>query len=389
MKRTLPWIVSLLVVAAVGLLVARAQQSRGAAAPSTLPVAVLELSDADLVTVQHTELTRSLEISGSLKAVTSAAVKARVAGEVRSVAVREGETVRRGQVLVEMETTELDWRLRQAEQTASAARAQLDISRRALQNNRALVAQGFISATALDNSAANEAAAQANLQAALAAVEIARKARADAVLTAPISGIVSQRLVEPGERAGVDARLLEIVDLSRIELEAAVPADDVGALRIGASAVLRVDGMGEAIAARVARINPSAQPGSRAVMVYLAVDPHPALRQGLFARGRVELERRWVLAVPASAVRTDQARPYVLVVEGERIVRRFLDAGPIGEGAGRTLREVGASLPEGTRLLAGEVGAVSDGTPVRLTRLADPAGGSAAATARASASSER
>ena len=124
-------------------------------------------------------------------------------------------------------------------------------------------------------------------------------------------------------------------------------------------------------------------------MVYLAVDPHPALRQGLFARGRVELERRWVLAVPASAVRTDQARPYVLVVEGERIVRRFVDPGPIGEGAGRTLRELGASLPEGTRLLAGEVGAVSDGTPVRLTRLADPAGGSAAATARASASSER
>jgi RND family efflux transporter MFP subunit len=389
MKRTLPWIVPLLVIAAVGLLVARAQQSRGAAPPGALPAAVLELSDADLVTVQYTELTRSLEVSGSLKAVTSAAVKARVAGEVRSVAVREGETVRRGQLLVEMETTELDWRLRQAEQTASAARAQLDISRRTLQNNRALVAQGFISATALDNSAANEAAAQANLQAALAAVEIARKARADAVLTAPISGIVSQRLVEPGERAGVDARLLEIVDLSRIELEAAVPAEDVGALRIGASAVLRVDGIGEAIAARVARINPSAQPGSRAVMVYVAVDPHPALRQGLFARGRVELERRSVLAVPTSAIRTDQARPYVLVVEGERIVRRFVDPGPIGEAAGRTLREVGATLPEGTRLLAGEVGAVSDGTPVRLTRLAASAGDRAAATARASASSAR
>jgi hypothetical protein len=79
----------------------------------------------------------------------------------------------------------------------------------------------------------------------------------------------------------------------------------------------------------------------------------------------------------------------VLVVEGERIVRRFVDAGPVGESAGRTLREVGASLPEGTRLLAGEVGAVGDGTPVRLTTLAYPAGGSAAATARAAASAAR
>ena len=380
MNRMLRWALPLLAVAVVGVFVARAQHTRSTAAHGALPVSApaLELSDADLVTVQRTELVRSLDVSGSLKAVNSAVVKARVAAEVRQVAVREGEAVSRGQVLVQMEATELDWKLRQAEQSAAAARAQLDIARRALQNNRALVAQGFISATALDNSAASEATAQANLQASLAAVELARKARADAVLTAPISGIVSQRLVEPGERAGVDARLLEIVDLSRIELEAGVPAEDVGALRIGAPAALRVDGIAEPIAAHVARINPSAQPGSRAVMVYFAVDGHPALRQGLFARGRVELERRAVLAVPASAIRTDEARPYVLVVDGERIVRRLVEPGLTGEVAGRTMREVEPGLPEGARLLAGEIGAVSEGTPVRLSRVAAAASANAA-----------
>jgi RND family efflux transporter MFP subunit len=390
MNKSLRWILAaavLIVLAAVAL---RAVQQRRAAAPPAAPTAAaveLELTDADLATVQRLELRRTLDISGSVKAVRSAVVKAKVAAEVRSIAAREGEPVKRGQVLVQLDTTELDWKLRQAEQTAGAARAQLDIARRTLENNRALVTQGFISATALDTAVSNEAAAQSNLQAALAAVELARKARSDAVLAAPIDGIVSQRLVQPGERVGVDARLLEIVDLSQLELEAAVPPEDVVSLQIGAPATLDVDGLDRTVTARVARIAPAAQAGSRAVMVYLAIDGHPALRQGLFARGRVELERRNERAVPASAIRTDRAQPYLLVVEGERIVRREVRPGAAGVADGVAMRAIGDALPEGTRVLAGAVGSVREGTPVRLTAVA-PATASASAPATPAAGAQ-
>ena len=110
-------------------------------------------------------------------------------------------------------------RLRQAQQQADAARTQVDISQRQFANNRTLVDQGFISPTALDASKPARPGAQASYQAAQAAADVARKAVADTVLQ-PIDGQVAQRLAQNGERVAVEARILEVVDLSRLELEA-------------------------------------------------------------------------------------------------------------------------------------------------------------------------
>jgi membrane fusion protein, multidrug efflux system len=389
MKRALKWLAVLLALALVAAGVARALMARKAEQTqlATPPkVAALELGPADLVALRQGELVRTLEVSGSLRAVDSAYVKAKVAAELKSMAVREGDRVRAGQVLAQLDTTEYDWRLRQAEQQAAASRAQLEIAQRQLANNKALVAQGFISATALESSASSEAGAQASLQAALAAVEIARKARGDATLVAPISGLVSQRLVQPGERLAVDARVLEIVDLSRLELEAAIAPEDVAALRVGAPVKLKVDGLADAVTARVARINPSAQAGSRTVPAYLAVDAHPALRQGLFARGWVELERRPALLLPASALRNDQARPYVLRVTGQRAELRTPQLGARGEAAGQPVVEVLQGLADGDLVLAASLGLVRDGTLLRLpTGGGSGAGGAAAASSSAAA----
>jgi len=374
MKRWMKWSAVALAALVVGgfgarALKARSQQLAAAAAPASAPLA-LELAASDVVTLQAVPMTRTLGISGGLKAVNTAVVKARVAAEVKSLTVREGDTVKAGQLIGQLDTTEFDLRLRQAEQTAAASRAQLDIAKRALENNRALVAQGFISPTALESSVSNEAAAQANYQAATAATELARKARTDAALTAPISGVVSQRLAQPGERVGLDAKIIEVVDLSRIEMEAAVAPDEVGAVQVGQVARLEVDGLPQPATATVVRINPSTQAGTRSVMVYLALAPQPGLRQGLFARGRIDLQRSDALAAPLSAVRVDQGKPYVLAVESGKVALRTVELGARGEAAfnGRTESavELKAGAASGAVLLRGSAGAVRDGTAVRL-----------------------
>lgn len=373
-QRKLKWLIAGVALLLVCAFVAQKLLARRAdKAAAALPAKVAQgydLAPSDVVVASTQELVRTLPVSGGLKAVNSAFLKAKVAGEVKALNVREGDAVKAGQVVGQIDTSELTLRLQQAEQTAASSRAQLDIARRTLENNRALVAQGFISPTGLETSVSNEAAARANHGAAQAAVDLARKSLGDARLVAPIAGTVSQRLVQVGERVSIDTRLVEIVDLSRIELEAALPAEDVADIRVGQTARLQIDGFQEAPQATVARINPSTQAGTRAVLVYLSIKPQPGLRQGLFAKGNIELHRRTALVVPVGAVRVDQARPYVLTVAEGKVAQKAVTLGVRGEaqlGAGReAVVEVTEGLTAGTTLLRGTVGQLRDGTPVTL-----------------------
>ena len=375
MKRRIKWLIAIVLVLVLGLVLLRTLNARKLArvsAQAAVPAAsaALELARSDVVTARTLDLTRTLNLSGGLKAVNTAVVKAKVAAELKTLTVREGDTVKAGQVIGQIDTTEADLRVRQAAQTAESSRAQLGIAQRALENNRALVAQGFISATGLETSVSNQAAAQASYEAAVAAVGLARKSVADARLVAPISGMISQRLVQPGERVPIDGRIVEIVDLSRIELEAAVAPEDVAAVQVGQVARLRVDGIEAPVDATVARINPSTPAGTRAVMVYVALRPQPGLRQGLFAKGAVELQRKPALAVPVSTVRVDQPRPYVFTVENGRIVQRLVTLGVRGDavidGQREAAVEVTDGLAEGAVVLRGTVGAVRADTAVNV-----------------------
>ena len=103
----------------------------------------VELAAGDVVLARPAELASQLALTGGLKAVDSAVVKAKVAAEVKTLSVREGDRVAAGQLIGRLDATEYQWKLRQAEDQANAAQSQLDIARRTFDNNRALVNQGF------------------------------------------------------------------------------------------------------------------------------------------------------------------------------------------------------------------------------------------------------
>lgn len=365
-------LLALIAVVALGWRGYAARQAARQAQSAPVKDPVIELSAIDLATAHVVELTSGLPISGALKAVNSAIVKARVPGELQGLTVREGDRVEAGQVIARVESTEYADRVRQAQQQADAAKAQVEIAQRQVDNNAALVRQGFISKTAADNSLASLNTAQANHRAAQAGIDVLRKSLADTVLRAPISGQVSQRLAQPGERVAPEARIVEIVDLSRLELEASIsPADSV-AVRVGQQALLRIEGVAQPVAATVARINPSAQPGSRSVLIYLTVAAQPGLRQGLFAQGQLATETQRALAVPLNAVRTDKPLPYVQVVEGDRIAHRTVQTGVRGEVDGELWVAV-QGVADGVRVLRGAAGVVREGTQVKLAAPVAPA----------------
>ena len=379
MKRWMKWALLALLVGLLASSVWRALSSRQAQQEAVARMAadrsqtVIELGALDVIEVKTRELSIGLAISGALKAVNSAIVKARVAGELQGLTVREGDTVKAGQIVARVDPGEYQARVRQAQQLAESAKAQVDIARRAFDNNRSLVDQGFISRTALDTSLASLAASEASYRAAQAGMDVAAKALDDTVLRSPLAGLVSQRLAQPGERVSPEARIVEIVDLSRLELEASLSATESMDLRLGQSAVLQIEGAAKPVNARVVRINPSAVAGSRAVIAYLAVDSAPGLRQGLFAQGTLGTGRLQTLAVPLNAVRTDKPQPYVQWVDKQQVRHQTVELGARGEIDAQVMVAI-KGVSEGAKVVSGSVGALRDGTPIKFTSVPPPSG---------------
>lgn len=376
MKRWIPWMAAAVVVVLVGggawraMAARQAHQKALAEASARKALAPLQLRADEVFTVRRQSLALGVAVSGSLRAVDSAMVKARIGGELQGLTLREGDVVKAGQEIARIDATEARARLRQAQQQADAAKSQVDINQRQYTNNRALVDQGFISATALATSQASLEAAQASHQAAVAAADVARKALDDTVLKSPISGTVAQRLAQPGERVAVDARVIEVVDLSRLEVEALLSPADSLAVRVGQKARINVEGASGTVPATVVRISPSAQAGSRSVPVYLRVEQSAGetpLRQGLFVQGTIDTGRAEVLAVPLDAVRTDKPAPYVQTVQDGRVAHTPVKPGTRSVVDGQAWVAV-EGLAEGTVAIAGRIGQLREGTPVAVPR---------------------
>lgn len=345
-----------------------------AATRASLEQGQIELSQNDVLTAEVRELTQGLAVSGTVKALNYAVIKARVAGELKEITVREGDSVKAGQVLARIDPIEYQRRYEQAQEQAVAAKAQMEIAQRQWDTNKALVDQGFISKTALDNSLASFQGAVASHKAAIAGADVARKSLDDSVLRAPFSGVIALRVAQLGERVGIDAKVLELVDLRQLEVEAPLSPSDSVDVKIGQTAQLQIEDRTELVTARVSRLSPSAQAGSRSVLVYLALDKPAGLRHGLFAKGTLGLLNSHVMAVPLTSVRTDHPSPYVQVVEkvGEdmRVRHQTVEMGIRGtDASGKDPQEWVAvkGLSAGSTVLKGQVGAMREGMVVRFT----------------------
>ncbi len=360
----------LVVIVAVAAVALWAVKARRAAPPPAAPAVaerIMELAAGDVTVAAKAPLQPSIPLSGTLQPHDQTVVKTKVAGELVRVLVREGERVGAGQLLAQVDDAELRARLAERRAVLTGAQAQRDLARKNWATTEQLLAQNFISRNAADTAASALAVADANVAAAEAQLELAGRALADARIASPMAGIVAERFAQPGEKLPVDARVLSLVDLSRLELAAEVPASDIAAARVGGQVEFRVDGMGAKLyRGTVERINPTADPRSRMVRVYVRLDnAEGELKGGMFAKGRLaSSSMREALMIPAGAVRDEGGESVVMVLEGEVVRRRAVTLG-LRDEAGDAV-EVVSGLEVGAKVLNASLGNLRAGDRVRV-----------------------
>jgi membrane fusion protein, multidrug efflux system len=354
-----------------GTVALRAAKKSADAADAKAQTATLEFAAGELATVTPAALPRWLPVSGTLQPVRQATVKAKVSGDVRQITVRDGDSVQVGQMLVRVDTADLDARVLERQGQLQSAKAQLALAEKTNAMNQKLLKQNFISQNASDNAESSLEVAKGNVQAAEAQLRVAQNALKDSVATAPLTGIVAKRHVQPGEKVAFDSPLVTIVDLKDMELQALVPSGDIPELSPGMTVDLSVDGFTDRkFTGRIERINPSTEAGTRAILVFVGIpNPAQALRGGMFATGRIALAAGApVPTLPATAVRTEAGQSYVWTIQDGKLAKRVVLVGRRDEDAGRV--ELKTVLPPKTPVLAARFDNLKDGAPV-LVRAAD------------------
>lgn len=383
MRKTAWWIGGAVALAAVGVAAALAVTGKpGDKKPGKDgdDKPALEFTAREVVRPTLASMPALIEFSGPLVAPQTAIVRAKAGGTLLTLAVAEGQRVKAGQLLATIDATEVATRLAERQAMVESARAALAQAERTHGNNRRLADQQFISPTALDQSRAALDAARAQERAALAQLDTVRAVSRDTRIVAPIAGIVAKRHAVAGETVSAEQNVLTIVDLARLELAGMVGTHEVSQLAPGVPVQVKVEGVEQAVAGKIARIAPAAEPGTRSIGVTIELpNPRETLRAGQYAVVRVELvDPQQRLTVPAAAVGNTAGQDHVWLIENGTLARRAVT---IGRRDGREDRvELLSGVTPASQVLAARFENLREGAKAILVAPRAPAVSSASAS---------
>jgi RND family efflux transporter MFP subunit len=327
----------------------------------------VSIGPESVVTVATDEIRTGPLLSGELRAAREATVRAKMAGSVLEVRAEEGQAVQRGAVLARIEARPLQDALISSQSAVRSAEQSLAVAEREADRTASLVKGGALAERDLELARSAVTGAQAQLADSRARLASVRQQLDDAIVTAPIGGVVSGRPANAGDVVSPGTPIATIIDPSSMLLEASVPSEALAALKLGTPVEFQVRGYpGQTFDGHIERIAPAADPVTRQVTIFVDVpNTRGQLVAGLFAEGRVTSERRRAMVVPATAVDTTGQSPWVLRLrdgKAERVPVR------IGVRDDRTERvEIVSGLEVGDVLLTGAALAVTPGTPVTVT----------------------
>lgn len=332
--------------------------------PHTVAAAPETVRGLQLATVQRATIPDSLEAVGTLQAAQTSQLASQIMGNIVEMRVKEGDQVRRGEVLAVLE----DAQPRAAVQRATAAEnaAQQEIV--AADSDYALAEATFkryqdlynkksVSPQEFDEVKAREQAASARRQLARAGLAQAQAALSQAQtmlgytqLRAPFDGVVTEKRADPGTLASPGMSLLVVEDQRRFRLEASVDEGDIHLVKLGQSVPVTLDSLpGAQFSGRVAQIVPAADPASRSFIVKVELPADSHLRSGLFGRAHIARGQRQGILLPRSAVVERGQLQGVYVVGEDRVATlRYIT---LGQAAGEQVEAL-SGLQGGERVVA-------------------------------------
>lgn len=312
-------------------------------------------------------------VSGDLTPEREAMIRAQVGGSVLQTYADQGQAVRAGQTLARIEAGGLQDVYLSARAGVTAASNSADVANRELERSEKLLAAGAIAERDIEQARRAAISANAALADARARLATAQKQVGNTNVTSPMSGIVSERPISAGDVVQPGAAMFTVVDPSSMRLEGSVPSEQLNQVKVGAPVTFTVNGYpGRTFKGRVTRVNPTADPATRQVRVFISIpNAEGTLVGGLFANGRLAADSRTGLVAPVTAVDSRSNVPAVFRIKGGKVERVPVQLGLRDEGSEKI--EIVSGVQAGDTLLLGAAQGITPGTIVKVSVPSDKA----------------
>lgn len=323
-----------------------------------------------LARAESRPLQRSVIASGPVTAWEEMQLGVELSGlRVTALHVDVGQSVRKGDLLLEIDHRTLDSDLRQAEASLGEARAGVQLAKLNLSRGQALAKSQLISASALDELRAGLVQAEARQATTLAQRDGVKLRRDFAELRAPDDGILSKRMVQPGQVVMAGAELLRLIRRGRLEWRPELPEAELARIAPGADVVVRA-AEGQTVHGRVRAVSPGVDTATRTGTVYAELPEPGPLQAGAFVEGRIVTSRSTALMVPAAAVVMRDGYAYVFTVDSNQLVSRVRVRTGASDGGQVEVRD---GLTPGQAVVATGAGFLGEGDKVRVVEAASVA----------------
>lgn len=314
------WLVLLLTV----LLVLRFTVLSKSANVAPSNVSEILLNKSDIVSVKQESLNDVVYFTGDLSPKDQTIISSEVDARILKIWVDEGQLVKAGQTLADLDTLDLAQAVSQQQAQVAGAKARLVLDQQKMEKQSELLKQGFVSQIAYDELVSNYQASLQNYKAQEAMLKRSQKQLTNTHITAPFAGVIYQRNVQPGQLAQKNTKLFALANLNYLEIKAAIPSDQINQIALGESVVFKVETDSRGYQGTISRINQVAEAGTRSYMVYIDFNNIGAgLKSGQFIKGQIilrNLEQQLVL--PCDALRSAESSNYVLVLQGNKVIKK-------------------------------------------------------------------